>query len=571
MQQPSPQPNVLAFGKTANLSTEFWILLLLTGIGSGLCAGLLMKLLRFVQHHAWSYTSGDFLSGVSRTSAEHRVVVLALAGVLTGSVLWLLQRFSKERGGDLSGSIWFQSGRLPPVRTTVRAILSIVIVGLGVSLGREEAPKQAGALIASRLSFWRRLSPFERRVLTACGAGAGMAAVYNVPLGGALFILEVLLGTLSITLALPSLICCFTATAVAWILLPPEPTYVIPSYGMSGQELALAAVMGPLIGIATVAYIRAVVWAHGHKPKGWRLLSTAVVVCTGLGLLSIYFPELLGNGRNVAQEAFRDDLTLPMLTMLVLLKPLVTIACMGTSAPGGLFTPTITYGSLLGGLVGRAWAVIWSDSSPICFAPGSASFIGAGAVLAAATQGPLSATVLILELTHHIGNQIVPLLIAVSGATLVSQKLDSRSIYSGRLHVQGPGTGNSMEAGATTAGDLPVSHRFTSIQSATQYTVVLEHLLADSSSDTLYVVNDENQFVGAITRSSLPQAVVGFSTHLQTMTAADLATPLKPLYSDMSATEAKCRFKDNDQTHLPVLECGSELLLGVVLKTDLDV
>ena len=501
----TPQPNVLPVDGRAGFSLEFWVLLTLTGAGTGLCAGLLMKILRAVQDLAWPSTTGDFLSAVSHASGLHRVLVLAGAGLLAGAVLWVLPRVSSRQGGDISTAIWFRSGDFPGVRTTVRAILSIVIVGMGVSLGREEAPRQAGALLASKLGLWRRLTPFERRFLAACGAAAGMAAVYNVPLGGAVFALEVLLGTLSLSLVLPAFACCAIATAVAWPLLPTAPIYIIPAYRLSLPEVLWACLSGPIMGVGAVLYVRAIIWAHRHRPKGWRVLPAAVLVCAALGVLSISYPQLLGNGRDVVQQAFDDQVGLTLLCALLLLKPLATAACVGTGAPGGLFTPTMTCGALLGGLLGRAWSPFFHGIDP-----GSTALIGACAVLAATTQGPLSAVVLLLELTHHIDTQVVPLLLAVTGAILVSRRLEPHSIYSGRIILLA-----EPESGAV-------------ISAATPYAGVLEHLLwldrdSAASAGSLSVIDEQGQVTGQIARDAIP-APRRMGSAFEAMLAADLTS-----------------------------------------------
>src|SRR4029077_19436836 len=127
--------------------------------------------------------------------------------------------------------------RLPALRTLGSAVLSVIIVGMGVSLGREGAPKQGGAVFANIFADRTRLSDEQRRLLVACGSGAGMAAAYGVPLGGALFSLEVMRGVLALRFVLPALFACLIATAVSWIFLPDAPTYVIPAYSSSASSV----------------------------------------------------------------------------------------------------------------------------------------------------------------------------------------------------------------------------------------------------------------------------------------------------------------------------------------------
>jgi H+/Cl- antiporter ClcA len=153
-----------------------------------------------------------------------------------------------------------------------------------------------------------------------------------------------------------------------------------------------------------------------------------VLVLAALGGVSVVYPQLLGNGKNTVQLAITGGLGLGLLAVLVVLKPLFTAACLSSGAPGGLFTPTLTFGVLFGGAVGHLWSLVWPGSPA-----GSYALIGGAAVLAASMQGPLAATVMMLELAHHSETLLVPMLLAVAGATTVSRVVGAPSIYSARL------------------------------------------------------------------------------------------------------------------------------------------
>ncbi|MGC8476968.1 MAG: chloride channel protein, partial [Acetobacteraceae bacterium] len=210
-------------------AARFWLVVILTGIGAGIGAILLTRLLELVQRLAWP-GSANLLDAASAAASWRHVLILLGAGVLTGAAQLALRRLTSGNAIDLTEAIWFRAGRLPALRTLGSAVLSVVLVGMGSSLGREGAPKQAGAVIANTLSDRARLSDEQRRLLVACGAGAGMAAAYGVPLGGALYAVEVLRGTLALRLVLPALLASLIATAVAWLVLPDAVTYLIPAY-----------------------------------------------------------------------------------------------------------------------------------------------------------------------------------------------------------------------------------------------------------------------------------------------------------------------------------------------------
>jgi chloride channel protein, CIC family len=405
----------------------FWLAVLLTGVATGISAAALMRLLEVVQHLAWP-GPGTLLDAAAQAGAGRHILVLLGAGAITGAGQIVLGRLSSGNSIDITAAIWFSAGRLQRLRTVGSAVLSIVIVGMGASLGREGAPKQAGAVIADALSDRARLSDEQRRLLVACGAGAGMAAAYRVPLGGALFALEVLRGVLSLRLVLPALMASLVATTVSWLVLPDAPTYPIPDYPGSVSMVIWALLVGPVAGLVSVGFVRVIAWANRNKPTGWRRLLAPALALGLLGLVSIWFPQLLGNGKDIVELVLTDQFPFALLFALLALKPAATILCLGSGAPGGLFTPTLAMGALLGGALGRAWS--W-------FAPGlpagAFAVVGAAAVLAATTQGPISAVVLMMELTGGARLLIVPLMLAVVIATLVSRTIEPRSIYEARL------------------------------------------------------------------------------------------------------------------------------------------
>lgn len=552
-----PQPNLNLGGGSGGLSLRFWALALLTGLGAGLGGGGLMLLLRAVQHLAWTYRTGTFLAAVERTGSAQRIAVLFATGVIVGLSRWLTRSNTGGHGGELAEAIWFHSGHVAAVATSIKAVLSIVIVGLGASLGREAAPKQLGAVVASILAGWGRLSPPERRLLAACGAGAGVAAVYNVPFGGALFALEVLLGTLALPLVLPALTVSLIATGVSWLMLPNVPTYAVPSYGFSLPAAVWAILAGPLVGVAAAAYVRLIAWADLRKPVGRSRLAAPLVVFAALGLLAIPFPQLLGNGKDAVQQAFLDQIGLPLLLALFVLKPLATAACLGSGAPGGLFTPTLTYGALLGGVLGHVWALLWPGAPA-----GSYAIIAAGAMLAATTAGPVSALVMIAELTHRVDAMMVPLMLAVAGAVLVAQLLDPRSVYSARIHT-------GRERAADPAPSAPaglealLSDRFDVVSAAASGVEVLA-MVGRRSDRTrpLFVVDETGRLVGAIP----PEPLSGVAVQgplLAIATAADLAVPVASVPSSAARSEIAQPSQSANGAPVPVVDPHSGRLVGV--------
>ncbi|MGH9105775.1 MAG: chloride channel protein, partial [Acidimicrobiales bacterium] len=346
-----------------------------------------------------------------------------------GTAWYLLRRYTKGEKSQVDDAIWNGDARLSFRRCLGTGVISEFVIGMGASIGREQAPKLMGAASASALSGWFRLSSGQRRLLVACGAGAGLAAVYNVPLGGTFFTVEVLLGATVLPVVLPALVCSFAATLTAWLYLPQHATYLdIPDYHFTATLMVWAVVLGPVVGLLSSAYIRLIGWVSYRRSAGAHTVPAMVAAFGVLGLVGIAYPQLFGNGKDVAHQAFVGHGTLLLFLALFALKPVVTALCLKGGAAGGLFTPTLSTGALAGGFLGSAWSHLW-PGSPV----GAFAMVGAAAMIGASMQAPLAALALVLELTHSGFDLLVPMVAATAIATAVTRYVDGYSIYSARL------------------------------------------------------------------------------------------------------------------------------------------
>ena len=444
----SPQPNVTGRGIVAGYTLRFWLIVVALGAVTGVGAIALVALLHLVEHLAYGYKSGPFLDGVSNAVWWRHVVALVIAALLVCAGLILLRPRPAAGASDVSEALWLRGARMDWIPSVGRGVLSIITVGLGVSLGREGAPQVVGAATASKLADWTGLPIWQRRLLVASGAGAGFAAIYNVPLGGSLFALEVLLGSVALPLVLPALATSVVATAVAWISLGTGPTYRLPPYTLHPTQMVWALLAGPLIGVVAIGWVRIVQRATRLRLGQWARFAAPVFVLTILGVVSIQYPQLLGNGKGVVQVEALGGFSLGLLCVLFVLKPLATVACLGVGSPGGLFTPSLTVGVLLAGILGTVWNHIWPGATL-----GSYAVIGGGAFLAASMQGPLSGVVLVLELTRNFDSLMAPTLLAVIEATVIARRLGAPSIYSARLRPD-PDALSARSAGAAAINAL---------------------------------------------------------------------------------------------------------------------
>ena len=422
------QPNVTHDGAAA-LTPRFWVAVVLTAIATGLFGDLLMWILALAERWGFNYHAGSYQAAVAATSRAHRVLVLLLSGVI-GAVGWyLVRRYLRHEKSEIDDALWQGDGELAIRRSFLTSVISEVVIGLGASIGREAAPKLMGGASGSLLSRWFRFSPAQRKLLVACGGGAGLAAVYNVPLGGAIFTAEVLCGSFALPTVLPALACSFLATMVAWLYLPSTATYVdIPSYRFSASLMVWSLGAGVVIGLLAILYVRLIGWVSHRRAAGASILWMMPVAFTAVGAVGIWFPQLFGNGKDMAHQAFLGLGSVGLLFALFALKPLVTALTLASGASGGVFTPFLSTGAVLGGFLGLLWTYLW-PGTPI----GAFALIGAAAMIGAAMQAPLAGLVLVMELTHSGFAIVIPMAAATVIATTIVRQVDGYSIYSARL------------------------------------------------------------------------------------------------------------------------------------------
>ncbi|WP_448167174.1 chloride channel protein [Burkholderia ambifaria] len=416
----SSSPSASPFARMA-------VVTVLTGIGAGFGGMLLALLLHAIQHVAYGYSlshvvgTQSFLAGVTLADPLRRLAVLVVCGLVAGGGWWALYRYGRPLV-SIRRAVRAADPRMPFVSTTVHALLQIVTVALGSPLGREVAPREIGSLLAGQLAHRAGLTAADCRLMVACGAGAGLAAVYNVPLGGAVFVLEVLLGTFELRALVVAVVTSAIAAAVAWIGLGNEHQYTVPAFVLSTPLVAWSIVCGPLFGFAAYGFVRLTTRARADAPKGRLLPVLALVNFAVIGVLAMWFPQLLGNGKGPASLGFDGTLTIGVAATLLVLKVLIEAGSLRAGAEGGLLTPGLANGALLGVVLGGLWGLVWPGASI-----GGCALIGATAFLAASMQMPITAVVLLLEFTRANHDSLVPMLLAVAGSLVAYRFAQQRA------------------------------------------------------------------------------------------------------------------------------------------------
>ena len=551
---------------------RFWLLVVATGAIAGLGAAGLLELLEAIKAVAWGQASASqtFIGAVEQSSPARRVLVPALAGVVITAVGFIYPRSIAGHGtAGIIEAIWVHKGRLALGRALLRGVLSIFAVAMGASLGREGALVSTGAASGSWLAERLRVSKREARLLVACGAASGIAAAYDTPIGGALFGLEVLLGSFALELLGPIVVSTVTATILARVLSPGHPGYEIPEYALLDPAHVLAGLaMAPVLGAASALYVKVVSFvevAFYRVPRrAARFLPPLGLAAVGAG--AIVWPDLLGNGYDTVNGALLGQLPLLLLLSLPFLKLAATALCAGVGVPGGLFTPSLFYGALLGAGLGE----ILQRLFPAMDAPsGAFALVGMAGVLAGTTHAAVSSVLIIFELTGDYG-VILPLMLSAAVSAATSRLLEKDSLYTAPLRRRGvklPELPRPEWLRTTPVGPL-VRHDAERVPPGLPFQPLLMKLLAMPPGCDLYVTGDDGTLEGVVLLNTL-KGNIPDESHLSMIVAADVMDPtIPPITGTMTLAEVAARFADSDLERLPVVDERARLV-GTVSKRDL--
>jgi len=412
-------PSLRAFASGRYLLVLAFVALACGAFGAGFTL-----VLRGVERLAFGFTTGTLAEAITAVEPLHRFLAVAIGGMGVAIAWYGLRRFGPRIP---SVDEIAQGANASPLWMLADTILQVINVGVGASIGREGAPRQAGALTGA-LGAQRLGLPVDmRRVLAACGAGAGLAAIYNVPFGGAFFALEVVLGlklvassrSAAVGVVGSAIACAWIATVIARVTVPDRPTYVMEHETWAPALLLFAVVAGPLLGAAGYGFGSMVERARGHAAEGGQILWRMPLGYVLLGLLAIPFPLILGNGHSMAQDIFAAAVPLGMAIALAIAKPVATLVTILTGATGGRLTPSLATGAAMGLVI----AAFTGSFLPIL--PASAATLGAAAFLAGAARAPLAAGILAIEFTG--GTSIwMAVAIVVASAWAVTAAMERR-------------------------------------------------------------------------------------------------------------------------------------------------
>jgi chloride channel protein, CIC family len=441
--------------RAAGAETELWRLSLLalgigvfTGVGSAVFRALIGLVYNLFYLGRWSFSLDANLLDPLSPWGDLVFFAPIIGGLI---VVFLVRNFAPEAKGhgvpEVMDSIYYKGGDIRGVVAVVKSIASAISIGTGAAVGREGPIIQIGSALGSTLGRVMRLATSQKITLLSAGAGAGIAATFNTPLGGVLFATEILLPEISNRTFLPVVIATGSATYTGRVLLGAAPAFVMPRFegaelgGAWPLDLLLIIALGAACGLASWAFIRLLAFFEDWFPTlpGGAYAQVAMGMAA-IGAMMVGFTHLFGHpfingvGYGVIQSILEDRMTLPwLLALLFLAKIFATSVSLGSGASGGIFSPLLFIGATLGGALGFGALAV---APQLDLSPASCAIIGMAAMVGAGTGGVMTAIVMIFEMTRDYAI-IVPVIVAVAFGSGIRRALISDTIYTIKLRHRG--------------------------------------------------------------------------------------------------------------------------------------
>ena len=406
-------------------------LALIVGLLGGLCAIAFKALIHGLQGGFW-FSESPSLAMIRDLPWQWKIAAPAIGGLLVGLITYYFAREAKGHGvPEVMEAVALRGGRIRPRVVIAKMFASGICIASGGSVGREGPIVQIGSAFGSTVGQWLGLGERRLKTLVGCGAAAGIAGTFNAPVAGALFAVEIILGDFGVSQFSPIVISAVAATVVSHHFEGNFPAFEVPAYALEHpMELFAYAALGLLAGVVALAFVRSLYWfedafdAVKFYPPAKGIIGGAII-----GGIALFFPEVYGVGYEAINEALRGELVWSLLLTLVAVKILAVGITIGSGGSGGIFAPSLFIGAMTGGAVGMFVNTLWPGSVG---GPGAYALVGMGAVVAAGTHAPITAILIIFELTNDY-EIILPLMISCIIATLLTTRAQKSSIYTLKL------------------------------------------------------------------------------------------------------------------------------------------
>ncbi len=556
-------------GKRTASENAFLVLLPIVGLMVGFTTVATAHIISYLQNQFWG-------SGLNLLTASHynpwysRLTILTVGGLLVG----LIGKFFRvpTRGGGITTimqAVSLKGGYISLRRTAPRDWAAIVTVATGGSLGREGSMALLASAIGSYSGRRFHLSTQQLRVLVCAATAAALAAVYNAPIGGSLFALEILMGNFALEVLGPVVVVSVISTLVYRSCMGNLPRFDVPHYDLvSAWELLPYLVLGLLAGVLSILFVRALFGSQDLFEKipipNWLKPAIGMLL---VGVIGIQWPHVFGNGFETVNLTLREQLPIALLLILVLMKIIASSLTFGAGGAGGLFTPSLMVGALLGGSFGYGVHLLFPH---VTAGSGAYALVGMGGVLAGTTHAPLTAIMMIFEQTNNY-QVVLPLMFVCIVSNFTARALKARSLDEESLRRRGIVMPTGPEASIMQSLRVEdILHEdIHAINQTAPFSAVVEQFFKESYNN-IYVVDSAGKFLGAIRLHSVKD-MLHQGESLSSVIADDLVdNTFQFVTPRQNLAEVMDIFWRENAERLPVINNSTaRKLLGWISKRDL--
>ncbi len=519
-------------------------------------------------------TIGDhlhILQTVTDMPWQKRLLLPVAGGLLVGPIVYFWGRETKGHGvPEVMEAVALKGGKIRPRVMFLKTLVSAITISTGGSVGREGPIVQIGSSVGSALGQWLGMSQDKLKILVACGAAAGIAATFNAPIAGVMFSVEIILGSYALVTLVPLIMSSVMATIIGRWYFGDIPAFEIPHYELaSGWEIIPYILLGIMTGVVAVGFVKLLYgledYADAIPIKGW--LKTPLILFL-VGLLVVQFPQVYGVGYDTITQVLKGEVVWYMLLLLLPIKMLATSITLAAGGSGGVFAPSLFLGAVFGGLFGTVMQFFFPE---LVVSSGAYAVVGMSAMVAGTTHAPITAFLIIFELTNDY-KLILPIMICAILATFIASLLKKDSIYTMKLTRRGVDLTKTAEVSVmqtTTVQNVMDSH-VVPLNENTGFNEILEKVIR---ADELcyYVIDNTGKFQGSFNVHDVKEIL-----NEQTLAGLVVAKDLIPISVnpsiEINATLDQClkKFSLYDAEEMAVVDSeATEKFIGRIGRKDI--
>ncbi len=540
------------------------LLAVLIGVIAGFASVGFKAMIQFFQNQFWR--ASDIISAVSSQPWYFTLLIPALGGLIISPIIYYGAREAKGHGvPEIMESLIFHGGRMRNRVVAIKALASSICIGSGGSVGREGPIVQISSSIASSVGKLFRIKERGMRTLVAAGAAAGIGGTFNAPIAGALFAVEVLLGEFGIFSFSPIIVASVISTLTSRLVIGDFSAFTVPKYTLiSVWEIGPYILLGLVSGLVAILFIKTLYFFEDRFDKvPIHPLIKPVIGGLLIGAIGLALPQIFGVGYGSIDACLQNQLGFWLAFILIFAKILSTSLTLGSGGSGGIFAPSLFLGAMTGNFLGSVFHNFFPNSIS---SPGAFSLVGMGAVVAAGTHAPITAIIIIFELTNDY-KIILPLMLSSIIASFVTAGVHKESIYTMKLKRRGIFFKEGREVNILRS--LPVKDFISQ-----DYHVFLnkEHAgtiidQAISGKHHCYqVIDSESNYVGCLSLNQLKTSVLQKELIDSLIIAQDLAVSEIHLDVEDNLEKAMEIFGREDVAEIAVLK--NKKFIGVVKRKD---